>query len=74
MGWKRMDYRMAVEVQTFADIMPVMVVVFDLYFNAFGGLRAINLNITPATTAVPITPIIPATPTDARSFSIPLTP
>ena len=51
-----------------------MFVGLKLYLLTFLGLRAMNVNIAPATTAVPITPIIPATPTDARSFSIPLTP
>jgi hypothetical protein len=72
-----MDYRVTVKVKSFPNIMTVvvaMIISSKLYLLTFFGLRAMNVNIAPATTAVPITPIIPATPTDARSFSIPLTP
>jgi hypothetical protein len=47
-------------------VVVTMFVGLKLYLLTFLGLRAMNVNIAPATTAVPITPIIPATPTDAR--------
>jgi hypothetical protein len=55
-------------------VMVAMIMVSKLYLFTFLGFRAMNVNSAPPTTAVPITPITPARPTDARSLSIPLTP
>jgi hypothetical protein len=55
-------------------VVVTMFMGFELYLFTFLGFRAMNVNSAPPTTAVPITPITPARPTDARSLSIPLTP
>jgi hypothetical protein len=70
-----MNKGMSMEIKPLTNIMAmVMLVLLSFNFSYFFGLRAINLKATPATTAVPRTPITPAIPTEARSLSTPLVP